>query len=156
LIRPLGRGDHPPIDGWYIPVEDRKLLGRPRAGPVALRILDGMYQGATAMANTGVYVILDDVVWEPVVAELAGRAMSDVHRVVVEVICDLPVALEREARRADRFSGAVAAYGSEPPLVTEPDVRLDTTHRTATECATELVGLVRRLQESTGPPGAAR
>jgi chloramphenicol 3-O-phosphotransferase len=57
-------------------VVDRTVLGRPRAGPVALRILDGMYRGVVAMANAGVHVILDDVVWERAVAELAGRAMT--------------------------------------------------------------------------------
>jgi chloramphenicol 3-O phosphotransferase len=147
LIAPRGPDDAP-VDGWYIPLVDRTLLGRPRAGPVALRILDGMYQGAAAMANAGVHVILDDVVWEQAVTELAGRAMRDVPHVVVEVRCDVGVALEREANRLDRYRGAVAAYASEPPLVNEPDVRLDTTRRTASECATVLVGLVRRLEQN--------
>jgi chloramphenicol 3-O phosphotransferase len=147
LIAPLGPS-HPPVDGWYIPVVDRTLLGRPRAGPVALQILDAMYQGAAAMARVGVHVILDDVVWEGAVAELAGRAMRDIPHLIVEVNCDVAVALEREAHRSERYRGAVAAYASEPPLVTEPDVRLDTTRRTSDECAMELVGLVRHLQQS--------
>ncbi|HXW80396.1 MAG TPA: hypothetical protein VEJ84_12905 [Acidimicrobiales bacterium] len=155
LIATLGPGD-PPVDGWYIPVEDRALLGRPRAGPVALRILDGMYRAAAAMASAGVYVILDDVVWERAVAQLAARAMRDMPHVVVEVNCDIAVALEREAHRPDRYSGAVAAYASEPSLVTEADVRLDTTSRTPDECATELVGLVRRLQPGQRPIGPGR
>jgi chloramphenicol 3-O phosphotransferase len=128
-------------------VVDRTVLGRPRAGPVALRILDGMYRGVVAMANAGVHVILDDVVRERAVAELADRAMRDVSRLVVEVVCDVVVALEREAHRPDRYSGIVAAYASEAPLVSEPDVRMDTTRRTPSECATELVRLVRRLQQ---------
>jgi chloramphenicol 3-O-phosphotransferase len=143
LITPVGPDD-PPSDGWYIRVENRTLLGRPRAGPVALRILDGMYQAAAAMANAGVHVILDDVVWERVIAEMAAHAMRNVPSVVIEVTCDVAVALDREARRSDRYGGAVAAYANEPPLVEEPDVRLDTTGRTASDCASEVVGLVRR------------
>ena len=115
---------------------------------MAMRILDGMYQAAAAMASAGVHVILDDVVWERPVAELARRAMRDVPHVIVEVDCDVAVALEREAQRADRYRGAVAAYASEPPVVVEPDIRLDTTRRAPHECAAELVGLVRRLQQS--------
>ena len=94
LIAPRGSGNAP-IDGWDIPVEGRILLGRPRAGPVAMRILDGMYQAAAAMASAGVHVIVDDVVWERPVAELARRAMRDVPHVIVEVDCDVAVALER-------------------------------------------------------------
>jgi chloramphenicol 3-O phosphotransferase len=147
LMAPLGPGDPPP-DGWYLRMVDRRMLGRPLAGPVALRILDGMYRGAAAMAGAGVHVILDDVVWERAVAELAGIAMSGVPRVVVEVFCDVEVALEREARRPDRYRGAVVAFASEPPLVADPDVRLDTSHRTPAECATELVELVRERAAS--------
>jgi chloramphenicol 3-O phosphotransferase len=144
LIAPRDPGD-PAVDGWYIPVVDRMLVGRPRAGPVGLQILDGMYRGAAAMASAGVHVILEDVIWERAVAELADQAMRNISHVVVEVNCELGVALEREAHRPDRYSGNVAAYASEAPLVATPDVRLDTTRRTAGECATELVGLVRRL-----------
>jgi chloramphenicol 3-O phosphotransferase len=150
LIALLPPGDDP-VDGWRIPVEDRTLLGRPRAGPVALRILDGMYRAAAAMAGAGVHVILDDVVWERAIADLAHRAMRDIPHVIVEVTCDSTVALEREAQRPDRYRGGVAAYASEPPLVSEPDVRLDTTRRTAGECAAELVVVVRRLQQGHRP-----
>ena len=141
LITPGTPGTPATIDGWDIPVVDRTLVSRPRAGPVALQILDGMYQGAAAMAGAGVHVILEDVVWEQVVAELADRAMRNISHVVVEVNCEFEVALEREAHRPDRYNGAVAVYAGEAPLVTNPDVRIDTTGRTPGECATELVGL---------------
>ena len=104
------------------------------------------------MASVGVHVILDDVFWERDVLELANRAMAGIPHLVVEVNCDVAVASEREARRTDWYSGGVAAYASEPPLVAEPAVTLDTSCRTASECASELVGLVRYLQRhiSTG------
>jgi chloramphenicol 3-O-phosphotransferase len=93
-----------------------------------------------------VNVILEDVVWEQAVAELADRAMRNISHIVVEVSCEYAVALEREAHRRDRYNGGVPAYAGEAPLVTKPDVRIDTTGRTPGECATELVGLVRRLE----------
>ncbi len=39
--------------------------------------------------------------------------------------------------------GAVAAYAEAPRVSIDPDVRVDTTHRTAADCAQEIVGLVR-------------
>jgi chloramphenicol 3-O-phosphotransferase len=144
LFTPREPGVDEPIDGWDIRVTDRRLLCRPRAGPVGLRILDGMYRGAAAMATAGVHVILDDVLWEPAVLELAERALVGAPLLVVEVRCDLDVARQRERDRQDRFHGAVDAYASEAPLITDPDVRIDTTARAAADCADELVEIVRR------------
>ena len=47
LIAPVSPGGRS-IDGWTIPVEDRTLLERPRAGPVAMRILAGMYRARSS------------------------------------------------------------------------------------------------------------
>jgi len=88
-------------------------------------------------------VILDDVLWEQAVIELARHALADVSLLVVEVRCDLDVALQRERDRGDRYLGAVDAYASESPLIAHPDVRIDTTRRTAADCADELVRIVR-------------
>src|SRR5262249_7854360 len=91
LPRPLFPSHQPgaegPVDGWDICVADRRLLRRPRAGPVALRILDGMYRAAAAMSEAGVHVVLDDVLWEPAVLELAERALDGTLLLVVEVRC---------------------------------------------------------------------
>jgi chloramphenicol 3-O-phosphotransferase len=144
LITPRQLGAEEAIDGWDIPLVDRTLVARPRAGPVALRILDGMYRSAAAMTGAGVHVILDDVVWERAVLELARRALTGVSLLVVEVRCELNVALQRERNRGDRYPGAVDAYASESPLITHPDARIDTTARTAAVCADELVEIVRK------------
>lgn len=143
LITPRQWGAEEAIDGWDIPLEDRTLVGRPRAGPVALRILDGMYRSAAAMTEAGVHVILDDVLWEGAVLELARHALASVSLLVVEVHCEHDVALQRERDRGDRYPGAVDAYASESPLIAHPDARIDTTARTAADCADELVEIVR-------------
>ncbi len=95
------------------------------------------------MADAGVLVILEDVIWEPVVRDVALAALADVPRLVVEVRCDLDVALERERARGDRFIGQVEALAVESSVVIEPDLRIDTTHRTAADCAAEIVRVVR-------------
>ena len=138
-----------PIDGWDIPVEGRKVLGRPRAGPVAMRILDGMYQAAAAMASAGVHVILDDVVWERPVAELARRAMRDVPHVIVEVDCDVAVAL--------RTRGTTCRAGTRGPWPPMPASRHWWSNRISdsippveplTSAPLSSSELVRRLQQS--------
>jgi chloramphenicol 3-O-phosphotransferase len=137
-----------PHEGWDIVVEDRTLLDCPHAGPTGLRLLDGMYRAAASMAGAGVHVILDDVVWELAVADLAMSAFRDVSRLTVEVRCEVDVALAREAARVDRYVGGVAAYASRPPLVS-PDVTIDTTKRSPKDCANELVALVRSIDEAS-------
>jgi chloramphenicol 3-O phosphotransferase len=146
------------IDGWDIPLADRTLVRRPRAGQVALRILDGMYRSAAAMAEADVHVILDDVVWEPAVLELADRALVGTSLLVVEVRCELDIARQREGDRNDRYPGAVDAFASESPLIGHPDIRVDTTTRTAADCADELVGIVRNWDHplDTGLRGPRR
>ena len=88
LITPRASEAEPPSDGWDIVVVDRQLQRLPKVGPVGIRILDAMYRGAAAMAEAGVHVVLEDVIWEPQVCELALRALGDAPRLVVELWCD--------------------------------------------------------------------
>ena len=71
-----------PVDdgwpGWTIPFAAGTVTGRPHAGPTALRILDGMYRAAAAMAAAGNNVVIEDVVWEPAIAELGPPRAADV------------------------------------------------------------------------------
>ena len=108
LITPRASEAEPPSDGWDILVVDRQLQRLPRVGPVGMRILDAMYRGAAAMAEAGAHVVLEDVIWEPQVCDLALRALGDSPRLVVELSCDPEVRLERERTRGDRYVGAVA------------------------------------------------
>lgn len=143
LMTPRASDDDAPNDGWDIVVDGRVLQRLPRVGPVGMRILDAMYRGAAAMARADVHVVLDDVIWEPAVRDLALSALGDVPRLVVEVSCDLDVQLARERARGDRFVGAAAAYAEAPRVVIQPDLRVDTTFRAAADCAEQIVALVR-------------
>lgn len=143
LMAPRSSEAEPPSDGWDILVVERELQRLPKVGPVGMRILDAMYRGAAAMSEAGVHVVLEDVIWEPEVREAALGALAHVPRLVVELRCDPTVQLERERSRGDRWIGAVAAFADAPPLPIEPDLRIDTTHRSPTECASEIVDGVR-------------
>jgi chloramphenicol 3-O-phosphotransferase len=113
-------------DGWTVPFLDGRVVGRPRAGRRALRIMDGMYRAAVAMTRAGNNVVVEDVVWEASVAALARQSFSAVGPFVVRLRCPESVAIERERTRADRFVGAVAAYSREPELISDVDLSLDT------------------------------
>ncbi len=143
LVTPRTSEADPPSDGWDVLLVDGRLSRMAQVGPVGLRILDAMYRGAAAMADAGVHVILEDVIWEEPVRALAVAALGDVPCLVVELTCDPDVALARERARGDRFVGAVAAYAALPKVVVEPELRLDTTSRSAADCADEIVALVR-------------
>ncbi len=91
LITPRASDAEPPSDGWDVVVVDRQVQRLPTAGPVGMRILDAMYRGVAAMAEAGVHVVLEDVIWEPQVSDLAVGALGDAPRLVVELRCDSSV-----------------------------------------------------------------
>ena len=138
-----------PVDdgwpGWTIPFAAGVVTGRPQAGPTALRLLDGMYRAAAAMAAAGNHVIVEDVVWEPAIAELGHRAFRSTDLTLVRVSCDVAVTLQRERRRRDRFDGAVAAFhAGARPWLTSGDIEIDTTTRDPQACAAALMSGWRR------------
>jgi chloramphenicol 3-O phosphotransferase len=136
--------------GWLLEVRDGSLVGRPRVGGVALRILDGLYRGVAAMAGVGNNVVLDDVVWDPSVLRVAVNAMRNTPALIVEARCDLNIAQDRERQRTDRIEGAVRMYASQPPTVSCVDLVLDTTRLQAAECADQILDRSR-----VGPSGHA-
>ena len=143
LITPRASEAEPPSDGWDILVVDRQLQRLPKVGPVGMRILDAMYRGAAAMAEAGVHVVLEDVIWEPQVCDLAlrraGRRATARRRAVMRSRSPA----RRERVRGDRYVGAVAAFAEGSAVPIAADLRLDTTHRSPGDCADEIVALVR-------------
>ena len=125
--------------GWLIPVRDGVIVGRPEAGPVALRVLDGMYRAVAGLATAGNNVVLDDVVWDHGVAELAVNALHAIDTLLVHVQCEVATCVARERARPDRLDGAVGAYASGPRALDCFDVVVDTTSHSPSECATVIL-----------------
>jgi chloramphenicol 3-O-phosphotransferase len=142
--------------GWSIPFAGGVVTGRPHAGPTALRILDGMYGAAAAMAAAGNNVVLEDVVWEPAVADLARRAFHSTDLTVVRVSCDHAIARQREHRRRDRFDGAVAAFhAADRAWLAHGDVEIDTSARHVQQCAADVLDAWRRRRSTPLTPVSA-
>ena len=77
------------------------MVGRPHAGATALRLLDGVCRAVRAMAEAGNHVVLEDVVWEPSVAQLGLTALAGGSVLVVRVTCPLAsVSAERDPVKA--------------------------------------------------------
>jgi chloramphenicol 3-O-phosphotransferase len=94
-----------------------------------VRLLDGMYRAAVAMARAGNNVVVEDVVWEPMVATMARHVLAEVDPLVVRLVCPSSVAIDRERARPDRFVGGVAAYATAPEIVTDVDLSFDSSLR---------------------------
>ena len=138
----LIRRDAPVDDdwpGWTVPCDEGRIVGRPHAGPVALRLLDGMYRAAAAMAGAGNNVVVEDVVWEASIAELAWHTFAEVDLFVVGVSCPTSVALAREHDRTDRFDGSVAAFAAGPELVTDVAMEIDTSEHDPVACSQHIL-----------------
>lgn len=127
-----GRPDGP---GWTVPLRDGAMVGAARVGPVALRLLDGMYRDAAEVAGAGNRVILDDVIYDRRVLVLAARALLQTPTLFVGVRCPVETAVKRELQRGDRALGGAAAFH---PLVHDPgiyDLEVDTSVQGPDECA---------------------
>jgi len=138
-----------PVDddwpGWTIPFAAGTVTGRPHAGRTALRILDGMYRAAAAMAAAGNNVVIEDVVWEPAIAELGRRALRTSDLTIVRVSCEVSIARQRERNRRDRFDGAVSAYHEgRRTWLTRGDIEIDTSAHDPGQCASEVLAGWRR------------
>ena len=135
--------------GWFVPVRDGVIVGRPRVGPLALRVLDGMYRAVAGLAAAGNNVVLDDVVWDRDVAALALNALRDTAVLMVHIECALATSLARERARPDRLDGAVTAYAGGPRVLENFDLAVDTTSQVASECAAAVVERWRQSRHGT-------
>ena len=77
------------------------------------------------MTLAGNHVVVEDVVWEATVAAMARDSLRTIETLVVRLVCPYVEAVDRERARAGRFNGAVAAYASEPELIADVDLSLD-------------------------------
>lgn len=121
--------------GWVVPFKDGVLVGVPRLGELALRILDAMYRGAAAMANGGTPVILDDVIYDRRVLSLAAEALRTTPTLFVGVRCPVEAAVERERSRGDRAPGGAVVFDRAVHSPGIYDVEVDTSIEDPDQCA---------------------
>lgn len=127
----------PGVEGWLLVFRDGKLAKVPQLGPTALHLFQGMYATIGALADAGINVIFDDVIYDPRVLQVAVNELSQRNVFFIGVRCPLEVVMRREQERGDRAGGAALFH----PLVHAHDiydVEVDTSSSSAEACAAQI------------------
>lgn len=121
--------------GWEV-VYDETGLQSVRIGPMGRRLIQGLYKMIAALADTGINLVIDDVIWDPWILRTAVSALHTypVHFLYLDL--SIEAAKEREKARGDRGPGNVNYFY---PLVRELngvyDARIDVENNDPQACA---------------------
>ncbi len=108
-------------------------------GPEFRRLEQAWYTGLVATARAGAGIILDEVFLGGRTSQQRVRDFLDGVQVLwVGVRCATKVAAAREAGRPDRIPGMAAAQAESVHLGVDYDLTVDTTRRTARQCASSV------------------
>lgn len=103
------------------------------------------YRGVAAMAHAGLPIIVDEILLSGGAGQRKlAAAFEGLDVLWVGVMCDPLVAAAREASRVDRLGGMAVSQAVAVHEGVTYDVVLDTTARTADECARDLASRVRQ------------
>lgn len=139
-------------EGWLAIFRDDALI-EVRIGPVALRLITGMYQAIAAFAAAGNNTIVDDVIYDQRVLAAAVAALHHFPVWFVGLRCPLEVVEQRERQREERRApGGARFFHARVHAHRLYDLEVDTAAHTPEECARQIK---QHLQ--TGPaPNAFR
>lgn len=131
--------DAPPAVGelWVVEKESGRLI-EIRVGPVGYKVLAGIYYAFAGLAKSGNDVIVDDVIFDPLVLKSAVSALHTYNVLFVGVRCPREVAEQRERDRGDRWSGLVSAHIDLVHAHGIYDLEVDTSVLSAMECAEQI------------------
>ncbi len=110
-----------------------------RLGPGGIALTKAFHPSVAAMANEGLSVIVDDCLFEPWLLQDWLDVLSGHHITFVGVYCDLAEAERRELQRGDRQIGQVLGQIGQVHLHGDYDISVDTTAKTPSQCADEVV-----------------
>jgi len=120
--------------------------GTVRPGPTFRALEQAWYRGLAEMARQGALLILDEVFLSGGQSQSRLRnELTGLEVIWVAVHCDSRVAAAREATRADRDPGMAAAQAESVHFEVDYDLRVDTTHHTADECAAAIADQVKTI-----------
>ncbi|HEX2713077.1 MAG TPA: AAA family ATPase, partial [Candidatus Acidoferrales bacterium] len=84
--------DHPPVDGFLVPMREGIQIALPTLGPAAIEVLKEMYVSFAAGADRGTNLIVDDVLWHPAALALAISQFADRDAWLIGVLCPISLA----------------------------------------------------------------
>ena len=131
--------DPPPAVGelWISEKGGGRLI-EIRVGSVGYKVIAGIYQAVAGLARSGNDVIVDDVIYDPLVLKSAVVALHTCNVLFVGVRCPVDVAEQRERDRGDRMPGLVTAHIDLVHAHGIYDLEVDTSVLTAMECAEQI------------------
>ena len=139
----LGDGPDASLGARWVRDDDGRLL-RVEAGPFGVRLLQGIPRLAAALARAGNHVVVDDVLLYPWRIEDVANALAGVPTHLVEVRCDLSIAVARGQQR-DGVSevGKIATYYDATYAHDAYDLRIDSGRHAPEACVAALTAYLR-------------
>jgi chloramphenicol 3-O phosphotransferase len=131
---PAGTPGHAGMN--VVPVQrDGVAVTEVRLGEVGVTMLRGMHRAIAAFARAGNNTVVDDLILEPSLLDDYVEALAGLDVLFVGVFCDPDVLAARERKRLGRFPGTAVAHLESAHAHDTYDLRLDTTHQGAADCA---------------------
>lgn len=132
-------------------VYSQGVLTEVRIGPGGLKLLAGMYRSIAALAEAGIDVIVDAVIYDRRELKAAVEALAGCCVLFVGLKLPRAVAEQRERERGDRGPGGAMAFYDLVHARAIYDLELDTSLMSPLECAQRIK---QTLQQE--PPRAFR
>lgn len=134
--------------------DDRGSLVRARRGVVACRLEDAFARAAASLAEGGLDVVLDLVLFDPASIASYARALRHLRSYLVGVRCELAVLEARELARGDRFRSLARSQHAVVHTHAEfYDLEVDSTTAGPQQLAEEIL---RHVGAHTQPDSLAR
>ena len=129
-----------------VPVErDGNRVTEIRFGEYGEAVLRGMRRSVAVLANQGVNVIVDDLLFKPAYLADYRRALSSLDVWFVGVRCSLAVVEQRESLRPGRFPGtATSHFHAVHSHGTAYDVEVHTDRDDPAVCARQIIERLQR------------
>lgn len=125
-------------EGWFLPFCNGTLIGAPCLGPVAYQWLDGMYASFATLASAGINLIVDDVIYDPKVLQMAVTHLAELPVLFVGLHCPVEEAMRRELARGDRAPGGAAIFHGRVHQQGSYDLELDTAQLSTAEVVEQI------------------
>jgi chloramphenicol 3-O phosphotransferase len=127
----------PPADTWLAIFENEKIK-RVEIGPRGYQLLTGMYSSIASLAKSGINIIVDDVIYDPHVFEIALNTLPAENVFFVGIQCSIEVAEQREIHRGDRTLSGARFFGERVHVHGKYDLEVNSAASTPQESALQI------------------
>jgi len=138
-----------PTDKLAVAVFQNNRMVAIYSGLLNRRLREGLYRSVAALADSGINVIVDDVLFEPWMVETAVSILASYTPLFVRVYCPLSVAEAYEKKRRDRALGGAALFYDPVYAIKPYDLEVDTSKHDPAACAQIIHGTIKNKTPRT-------